>query len=978
MSSPIRHRPVRGPGHAGPVALLAVTAALALGVATPALAAGSANAPGSGAAKPATEAPTLVDGLSDAVAASVPAATAARTHLADHQDRYHIAHPDRDLATDTVTADPDGTETVRLDQKYHGLPVLGGQYVVRMSHKDGRRTVTGTSGAYFTDLDVDTGKATLPAATAVDSAVQYVRNGLARGGYVPSHAKSAGAFSGVDHGLAVLPAGKGVLARHVTVSGSDPVTGTPVVQEVYVDAATGLALFESGGLATFAAPGQAPGAAARPRGTAAKPGQAGRSTSNAISRAGALTASAPASGSASVTGSGTLLNGSTVPLYLTKDAATGAYLLRDTAHMADTEQHNVIQTWDASSLWYQDVSGVWPDGVVPFTSPTPQIDPELTEVGAVDAHWAAGKVYDFYRDTFHRNSLDGQGMAINSLVGVTDYGNPFVNAFWDHTKMVYGTGDAEYRSLASDLDVVGHEMTHGVVEHTANLVYSGQSGAMNEALADYFGNVIDITANHTPMSDPDAGLIGGDLCRTLAPEDCAFRDLNDGATTKSFAGMPLGSSYDNGGVHLNSTIFSGALWDIRESLGGTLSDRIVYRALTSYLTPLDGFEDGRDAVIAAAKSLGVHGRQMTTVKDAFAAHGIVPGWEKSLGLDSKVLLGRLGTLPQYVGTSNAPSVGGGWWAVPKSSPDSTAPYSVWVGRVDGKGKPRQVSPNDDRTHLSSVTDGKRVVWVAVGTPSPDDPYTHTYDILSAPVAGGAPTTLYSTGRSISGLSVDGDTVAWSQQDEQTGLQHVLYLKGGGTTPQTVPLGRDYNEAVMPSVKNGRIAYVHEGLFDGQYGSVVEVYDLAAGTTKDLGAPSEPEWISPPVMTASSVYWLIDTNYADDDFTTLRRADPDGSHVTDVIAEDGENPVRAWGLAATDSAITLTVYPSYTQVFDNYNDYLAKLYQFTPQGAPLGRVSCSVGQQSNAAADTGSRVLWMDTSTTDTDLVVKNGPAGTCV
>src|SRR5262249_23638604 len=149
----------------------------------------------------------------------------------------------------------------------------------------------------------------------------------------------------------------------------------------------------------------------------------------------------------------------------------------------------------------------------------------------------------------------------------------------------------------------GHEMTHGVVEHTADLVYAGQSGAMNEAVADYFGNVIDVTVNRTPMTDPEASLIGGDLCRTLAPKDCAFRDLNDGATTKGFLGLPLGSSYDNGGVHVNSTIFSGALWDIRESLGGELADKIVYKALTSYITPLDGFDEGRDAVLAAAKSL---------------------------------------------------------------------------------------------------------------------------------------------------------------------------------------------------------------------------------------------------------------------------------------------------------------------------------------------------------------------------------------
>ncbi|WP_328891014.1 M4 family metallopeptidase [Streptomyces sp. NBC_00316] len=962
MSSHIRRRPARRPGRAGLSALLAVTAALSVtGLASPAQATGPAVP--SGDTPPGTETPALVDGLADAVDASVPAATAARTHLAGHKDRYRIPSPDRDLSTDIVTTDPDGLDTVRLDQKYRGVPVLGAQYVVRMTNRNGKRTVTGTSGSYFTALDVDTDKATLPVGTAVDGAVRQVQAELAKGGYRPTHARrGADTLSGTDRGLTVLPAGKGVLARHVTVRGTDPATGAPVVQEVYVDAATGVALFEAGGLPTFTAPRQAPGHQDGKPGKPTKPGDPAQ----------------PGNGSAGVTGQGTLLNGTTVPLYLTKDVATGQYLLRDTAHMAGSKQRGgVIQTWDASSLWYQDVSGVWPEGVVPFTSPTPKTGPELTASGAVDAHWAAGKVYEYYRDTFKRDSLDDEGMAINSLVGVTDYGSPFVNAFWDHTKMVYGTGDDEYRSLASDLDVVGHEMTHGVVEHTANLVYAGQSGAMNEAMADYFGNVIDVTANRTPMSDPDAGLIGGDLCRNRTPRECAFRDLNDGATTAKFLGLPLGSAYDNGGVHVNSTIFSGALWDIRESLGGPLADRIVYRALSSYVAPLDGFDEGRDAVVAAAKSLGVKGGQLTAVKKAFEAHGVVPGWENNLGLDSDVLVGRLGTLMSFVGTGNSPSAGNGWWAVPKSSADSTAPYAVWVGRTDGRRKARQISPNDGRSHLSPVTDGKRVVWVAVGDVSPDDPYSHTYDIMSAPVGGGAPKTLFSTTGEISGLSVDGDTVAWSKRDEETGLQRVSFLTGGSTTPQVVPVGRDYNQAVKPAVKDGRIAYIQDGLFEGGYGVVVEVYDIATGTTTPLGAPSQPEWISSPVVTASGVYWLIDTDYTDDDFTTLRRADVDGTDVTDLIAEKGPNPVRAYGLTASNTAVTLTVYASYREVFDDYNDSLAKLQQFTPKGAPLGRVSCSHGQQSNAAADTGSRVLWMDTTTTDTDLVTRDHPAGTC-
>lgn len=959
MSSPIRRKPVGPSGRIGLSALLTLTATLGVtGVTTPAQATAPV-APLAGRQAPSTATPALVEGLADAADPSVPAAAAARAHLAGHQDRYRIPSPGRDLVTDTVTTDDDGSETVRLDQTYHGVPVLGAQYVVRMTHQDGRRTVTGTSGSYFTDLAVDTSAPSLPAAGAVRSAVEQVTAELARGGHFPAHPSGrAGTLSGTDRGLTVLPIGRGVLARHVTVRGSDPSTRTPVVQEVYVDAATGVPLFEYGGLPTFTAPRQA--AAAR-QGDQPKQGEPG----------------GPQAGSASVTGSGTLLSGATVPLNLTQDAATGQYLLRDTAHMADTPQHNAIQTWDASSVWYQDVAGQWPDGIVPFSSSSPAVGPELTGSGAVDAHWAAGKVYDFYRDTFHRNSLDGQGMAINSLVGVTDYGNPFVNAFWDHTKMVYGTGDAEYRSLASGLDVVGHEMTHGVVEHTADLVYAGQSGAMDEAIADYFGNVIDVTVHHIPMSDPDAGLIGGDLCRTRSPRQCAFRDLNDGATTKGFVGLPLGSAYDNGGVHLNSTIFSGALWDIRESLGGALADQIVYRALTSYLTPLDGFDQGRDAVVAAARSLHVKGDRLAAVEKAFDDHGIVPGWEKNLGLDSDVLLGRLGTLMSYVGSGNSPSAGGGWWAAPRSSADSTAPYAVWVGRTDGRGRPRQVSPNDGRTHLSPVTDGRRVVWVAVGDAPGDDPYAHTYAVMSAPVKGGAPTTLYTTGSSISGLSVDGDTVAWSSRDETSGLDRVFYLRGGSTTPQQVPLGRDYNEALAPAVRDGHIAYVHEGLFDGVYGIAVEVYDTATGRTTQLGAPSQPEWFSTPVITASGVYWLIDTDYTDDDLTTLRRANLDGSGVTDLIPEKGPDPVRAYGLTASDSAVTLTVYPSYAQLPSDLNDTLAKLYQYTPDGTPLGRVSCSRGQQSNAAADTGSRVVWMDTTTTDTDLVTRQSPAGSC-
>ncbi|MGX1915501.1 M4 family metallopeptidase [Streptomyces phaeochromogenes] len=103
-----------------------------------------------------------------------------------------------------------------------------------------------------------------------------------------------------------------------------------------------------------------------------------------------------------------------------------------------------------------------------------------------------------------------------------------------------------------------------MIEHSANLVYAGQSGAMNEAIADYFGNAIETDVYDIPVTDPDAGLLGERLCRTKTPRECALRDLNDGRNTaKSLLGVGVGVGFatDNGGVHLNSTIFGGALWD---------------------------------------------------------------------------------------------------------------------------------------------------------------------------------------------------------------------------------------------------------------------------------------------------------------------------------------------------------------------------------------------------------------------------------
>ncbi|MFB6503436.1 MULTISPECIES: M4 family metallopeptidase [unclassified Streptomyces] len=650
------------------------------------------------------------------------------------------------------------------------------------------------------------------------------------------------------------------------------------------------------------------------------------------------------------------VDGTEVPLDPYHDETTDQYLMRDCSRLWNTSEGS-LATWDARGVDVAAASGRWPSGIDVFSHPTSDFGKDAGQSGATDAHWAAGQVHDYYKERHGRDSLDGRGMNIDSLVGVTFNGRPYVNAFWDGRKMVYGSGDNEYKPLSADLDVVGHEMPHGVVESTADLVHAGRSGALNEAVADYFGNAIDVTASGTPMDDPDAGLIGEDLCRTTAPRACAFRDLNDGATTsKNFLGVAF--STDNGGVHLNSTIYSGALWDIREDLGAELADRIAYRAFDSYLTPLDGFTRGRAATIAAARELGVTAKQLNVVKRAFAAHGIVPGREQALGVDSDKLFGRLNTAGTGIGA------GGGWWAASKSNDDGSEPYSVYAGRTDGRGAPRLVSPNDGRHHVYPATDGKTVVWAAFGDTG--------IDVLQRPIAGGPIRTVWSSFTGIQGLRVDGDLVVFTESDP-FGSRHVGHVNTRTGKQAYVDGGRYHLSTAVGSVKGSTIAYGKLYPGEEEYELGVEVFDVTTGKTRLLPQSGRPQALGQTAVTKDSVLWLVD-EVEDRGQLAVRRAGHDGTGLEDISPETGDGALLAYDLTASDEAVTVSA-----QVPDTTyrNETLSKLWQLTPDGSRVQRVSCNRGEQSYAAADGGRRVVWIDGTTGWTDLVTREWPAGDC-
>jgi cell wall-associated protease len=248
------------------------------------------------------------------------------------------------------------------------------------------------------------------------------------------------------------------------------------------------------------------------------------------------------------------------------------------------------------------------------------------EAPAVDAHYFAGIAYDYYKKVHRRNGLDGQGGEIHSTV---HYAKEYNNAFWNGYQIVFGDGDGEtFLPLSGALDVVAHELTHAVTENTANLIYEGESGAINEAISDIFGELIEFYAEKRIdwMIGEDVYTpgISGDALRSL--KDPAAYGYPDHYLNR-YTGIE-----DNGGVHINSSIINKAAYLISEGgthygvqvkgIGKEKLGKILYRALTCYLTSSSNFHQLRLAMIQATKDLYKDGQEVETVNQAFHAVGI--------------------------------------------------------------------------------------------------------------------------------------------------------------------------------------------------------------------------------------------------------------------------------------------------------------------------------------------------------------------
>ncbi|MFF3864367.1 M4 family metallopeptidase [Micromonospora sp. NPDC001898] len=178
----------------------------------------------------------------------------------------------------------------------------------------------------------------------------------------------------------------------------------------------------------------------------------------------------------------------------------------------------------------------------------------------VDAHFGAAMTFDYFKNTHGRNGIFGNGAGVPSRV---HYGNAYVNAFWDGSQMTYGDGSGNSRPLVS-LDVAGHEMSHGVTEAVAGLVYSGESGGLNESTSDIFGNMVEFYAN--APSDPGDYQVGEkiNINGNNTPLRYMYNPTLDGSSDSCWS-----TSTKNKDVHYSSGVGNHFYFNLAEGTGAT-------------------------------------------------------------------------------------------------------------------------------------------------------------------------------------------------------------------------------------------------------------------------------------------------------------------------------------------------------------------------------------------------------------------------
>jgi bacillolysin len=313
----------------------------------------------------------------------------------------------------------------------------------------------------------------------------------------------------------------------------------------------------------------------------------------------------------------------------TDQVTTTSFRLRDSSRPGGVNTYNLAQgTRYNRAVDFTDADNNWNN-----------FNNAAKDNAALDAHIGAQATYDFFKIVLGRNSYNNAGGAINSYI---HYSRNYVNAFWDGTRMTYGDGDGVSFDPLTSTDVCGHEIGHGVCSTSANLTYSNESGALNEALSDIWGACVEYNFETSAgLTHPGTWAVGEDFdLRNAAVK--GFRSMsNPNAFTDpdTYQGTYWATgTADNGGVHTNSGVLNYMFYLLTTGGSGTndktnaftvtgigITDaaKIMYRMETVYMTASTNYAGARTAAIRAAQDLyGAGSQQDKSVTNAFYAVGV--------------------------------------------------------------------------------------------------------------------------------------------------------------------------------------------------------------------------------------------------------------------------------------------------------------------------------------------------------------------
>ncbi|WP_018352995.1 M4 family metallopeptidase [Longispora albida] len=508
----------------------------------------------------AVAAPPAVPGGQGLASADV-AVRDASNSLAANSGALKAGAADRFQATGS-TVDANGTRHVRFDRTYQGLKVLGGDVVVHNAPNGQFKEAT-------VGLAAPLNLSVTPAVTPQRAAA------LAVGGFAGQPGSSAPELV-VD-----ATAGEPALSWKVTVNGK-AADGGASQMNVVIDAQSGLIRNQWDSVRTFAA-----------RGTRS----AGTAATNVV------TASATGNGKGYHVGDVTLGVNSTGSGYELKDPSRGNGETRDALNNGDANGNTDPTV--ATSAAFTSTTGTFGDNTLTNRATV-----------AVDAHYGIQWTWDYFKNVHGRNGIKGDGVGAKSYV---HYYVDYDNAGWSDSCfcMIYGDGAPGSKPF-TQLDVAGHEMAHGVTGATARLVYSAESGGLNEATSDIFGTLvefyantaadapdyligekIDIRGNGTPlrwMDDPTKdGKSHGCWSSTTKNVDVHY---SSGVGNKFFYQLAVGSGSSSWG---NSPVCAGA--PAVTGIGNDKAGKIWYKALTTYFTSTETYGKARISTIKAANDL---------------------------------------------------------------------------------------------------------------------------------------------------------------------------------------------------------------------------------------------------------------------------------------------------------------------------------------------------------------------------------------